>query len=79
MLPTKRSTTRRAIDGGEKLAASSGGRDTRGAIMRRELSATLERDTEKRRKKRKKKETLPETGRMRGANIGLKARRTYVR
>lgn len=65
MLPTKRSTTRRAIDGGEKLGTSSGGRDTRGAIMRRELSATLERDAEKLRKKgkkeRKKRETLPET------------------
>ena len=65
MLRTKESTTRRAIDGGEKLGTSRprGMRnDTRGAIMRRDLSSTLERGTERVKKKKKERKEVPRTG-----------------
>ena len=73
MLRSKESTTRRAIDGGEKLGTSRsrGMRNgTRGAIMRRDLSGTLERGMS--RKEKKKKRSSVCRGRKSGTTIGLK-------
>ena len=73
MLRSKESTTRRAIDGGEKLGTSRsrGIRNgTRGAIMRRDLSGTLERGMS--RKEKKKEEEFRVSGTQERNNYRIK-------